>query len=242
MRYLYLFVLFLLPGLTGFSQEQAASNSVQADFNRFSRYEGTSATGSAVSGVSGHNTEGKRLLFDSWVKGTVVTTNNATFNATYLYNFDLLNNELLIKPVDSINVFVVDKSQTKSFALDNNGTSYYFEKQPSLEKKPATVYYQVIGRGKKYALYKENKVKLEKADPHDRSQFVRGVIYDEYVKEDFYYAVMPDQSVHPFKLNKKNLFKAFPQEESKIEAYISAHSDDRIDDAFLAGLMSSLNE
>ena len=241
MRNLYLASIALFITSVSISQDQT-STTVQTDITTMTTYSGTVGSNGSIMGVSGHNIEGKRLLLTHWVRGTVLTTNNASFGPNYLYNLDLLNNELLLKPLDANTVLVVDKSQTKSFALDSEGPTLYFEKQTNFEKKSEAAYYQVIGRGKKYTLYKENKVKFKKADPYDRNQYVSGNIYDEYVPEDYYYALMPDQSVQSFKLNKKNLFKAFPAEQSKIESYLSAHSDDKIDDAFLVGLMASLNE
>jgi len=241
MRNLYLAFLALFITSASLAQEQTGTT-VQTDITTMTTYGGTTGSTGSIVGVNGHNIEGKRLLLNHWVRGTVLTTNNASFGPNYLYNVDLLSNDLLIKPLDANTVLIVDKAQTKSFTLDAEGPQLYFEKQTSFEKKSESAYYQVIARGKKYTLFKENKVKLQKADPYDRSQYVRGTIYDEYIPEDYYYAVMPDQSVHSFKLNKKNLFKAFPAEQSKIEAYLGAHSDDKIDDAFLVGLMTSLNE
>ena len=242
MRTLYLSVFALLMGIATYAQESATATTVQTDITTMTTYSGTASAGGGIVGVNGHNVEGNRLLFKDWVKGTVLTSNNATFSPNYVYNYDLMTSQLLIKPLDAVSVLVVDRTFTKSFNLENEGKSFYFEKMPDFETKGQEQYYQVIGRGQKYALYKANKVKLQKADPHDRSQYVRGVIYDEYIPEDYYYAVMPDKSVHPFKMNKRNLYKAFPAEQSKIESYVSAHSDDKMDDVFLAGLMNSLNE
>jgi len=242
MRALYLSVFASFIYSVTLSQETSTGTTVQTDITTMTTYAGATTAYGGIVGVNGHNIEGKRLYFNNWVKGNVLTVNNATFSPSYVYNYDLLTGQLLIKPLDSTTVLMVEKVMTKSFKLENAGNSYYFEKMPDFEKGGEETYYQVIGRGQKYSLFKNNKVKFQKADPYDRSQYVRGMIYDEYIPEDFYYAVMPDKAVHSFKLNKRNLFKAFPAEQSKIEAYISAHADDKIDDVFLGGLMISLNE
>jgi hypothetical protein len=129
-------------------------------------------------------------------------------------------------------VLIVEKVMTKSFNLRTLATPTILKRCRISRKRRRNLLPGDWSRPEVFSIQKQQG-EISKADPYDRSQYVRGMIYDEYIPEDFYYAVMPDKSVHPFKLNKRNLFKAFPAEQSKIEAYISAHADDKIDDVFL---------
>ena len=186
-------------------------------------------------------TKGSRYYFKEWVKGTVIDSNGAVVSDEYcLFNYDKMAHALLVTK-DKKSMIQVNSSDIQSFSLNDQDGEYNFEKKAVINGKDFFV--QLVKPGGKYSLYKSIKTKFEKADYTTNGMVETGKNYDEYVDEATYY-VLPagEKQVVTVELKKKSIKGAFPNEQEKVNSYISGHKNDFINEAFLTGLVNSLNQ
>ena len=93
------------------------------------------------------------------------------------------------------------------------------------------------------SLYKSIKTKFEKADYTTNGMVETGKNYDEYVDEATYY-VLPagEKQVVTVELKKKSIKGAFPNEQEKVNSYLSDHRNDFINESFLIGFINNINQ
>ena len=186
-------------------------------------------------------TKGSRYFFKEWVKGTVIDNKGAVVSDEYcLFNYDKMAHALLVTK-DKKSMIQVNSSDIQSFILDDQNGKYSFEKKPLINEKDFLV--QLVKPGGKYSLYKSIKTKFEKANYSTNGMVETGKNYDEYIDEATYYVVPADEKkVMAVELKKKSIKGAFPNEQGKVNSYLSAHRDDFINEAFLIALVNDLNQ
>jgi hypothetical protein len=81
-----------------------------------------------------YNVKGTRLLFDEWVRGTVVKNSGEEISGNkYYFNFDKITNNLLVT-IDKEQIIEVYKDSIQSFRFKEKGEVYAFEKFPTIER------------------------------------------------------------------------------------------------------------
>jgi hypothetical protein len=184
-------------------------------------------------------TKGSRFLLENWSPGLVVNQFDTIIkNDSYSYNYDKITGDLLMTQ-DMKSQIEIDRSQVKSFALKTNESGYVFVHAPLIDNGDR--YFQLLGKGDKYAAYKSIKTKLIKANGVSTGLTSVGNDYDEYVDEVVYYFVdLKNKTVKQFELKKKSIKEVAP-EKDKTEKYFADHKKDDVDDRFVAGFVHYLN-
>ena len=215
-------------------KQQTLSNSFQ-DFNR------GATSGSLPVMHQSEETKGSRYYFRDWVKGTVINAQGqaVTDNFGY-YNYDKISRALLITR-DRRSMIQVNYADINSFTLKHADTSYVFTKLAQISTKDFFI--QLVKPGNKYGLYKAVETKFEKSDYRSDGLVESGKDYDEYVDHTTYYVTSPDgKQVKTVELKKKSIRGAFADEKDKVNAYFSDHKDQFLNEAFLVGLVNSVNQ
>jgi hypothetical protein len=174
-----------------------------------------------------------QYLFDKWVKGSVVTSNNIEIaNDTYFFNYDKLSNDLLIT-TDLKEIIEIDKREFKAFVLKDGSNEYRFEHIPVIDNKK---FFQVLVKSEKYSLYKWILTRYRK-----REVFLNS--FPELSDLYFYYVVFPNGRVYKkINLKRRSIKKNLIAEPEKIDAYFSSHQYNEIDEAILIDLINYLNK
>ena len=184
---------------------------------------------------------GSRYFFEDWVHGYFINpADSLAQNSAYLYNYDKIGGDLLITPNRSSAV-AVDPAQFKSFTLFNNsGEGFTFQKIAAIDNNH---YVQVLAAGSKYNIYKKIYTHFQKANYSTNGMSSSGNNYDEYIDEPTYYIIdVQTNAVQKLSLKKKALKDAFAKDADKLNKFMSEHANDDIDDTYLAGLGSYMNQ
>ena len=241
---IYLIILSLAINVNSIAQNSTIQNNAVAnDFNNFSRLENS---GSYVKGgIPVFNTKeatvGTRYLFDSWVSGSVTTMNDTVFaNPNFLFNYDKVSKNLLATQ-DKANVIEIYLSQIKSFVLKDKDKIMDFERVDIINH---TDFFQALVKdASKFSLYKSLQTKFIKSNYTTNGIAESGNKYDEYKDEISYYVVLPGgKDFRKLELKKKSIKQALSSETSKVEAYFSSHQQDILNEDFLTGLITNLDQ
>ncbi len=186
-------------------------------------------------------TEGSRYLLSQWSHGYVVNAQDSIIqNPTFYFNYDKIGGGLLLSQ-DKKSAIEVDKGLVKSFTLvDASNISYTFERMPDVDP---THYVQILSTGKKYKIYRTLKTKFVKADYSTNGISSTGNNYDSYQDTYEYYVLdLHNNSRQKLDLKKKSIKTDFAADADKVNKFITDHSDDTIDETYLASLGSYMNE
>ncbi|HLX91523.1 MAG TPA: hypothetical protein VKR32_07565, partial [Puia sp.] len=154
------------------------------------------------------------------------------------YNFDKVAGDLLMTQ-DRKTYIDIDRANVKSFALKGPNGGYVFERVPLLD--PST-YFEVLGKGQRYAAYKAIKTKFVKANGQANGLTSVGNDYDEYVDQfDYFFIDLKTKEVRRFELKKKSIRDAVGDARDRADKYMADHKRDEIDDKFVNGLVNFLN-
>src|ERR1700722_465715 len=187
------------------------------------------------------DTKGTRYLFDRWVGGIVTDTgNNIIDNKNYLFNYDKVSRGILMAQ-DMKSAIEINKDQVKAFVLkDQNGNQYIFELASLINNGN---FVEQLAKGNKYILYKSIKTKFTKANYHTDGMTESGNAYDEHVDEFHYYiSAIGSKDYKEVEFKKKSIKAVLFTETDKLNNYFSQHSEDPIDETFLKGLITFLNQ
>jgi hypothetical protein len=188
------------------------------------------------------NTKGTRFLFDSWVNGDSVinTQGNYINTATFLFNFDKMTNNVLVTQ-DKINIMAVAPTGINSFILEDKGRQYIFEHVKAID---STKFFLALVKNETwYSLYKEFITKFAEANFRNDGLIQTGKEYNEYKDESQYYIVQQGNVTAKLIDLKPKVIKAvFGEKKEKADAYFRQHKDDAVDESFLIGLITYLNQ
>ncbi|WP_157682297.1 peptidase associated/transthyretin-like domain-containing protein [Mucilaginibacter mallensis] len=186
-------------------------------------------------------TEGSRYLLSAWSHGYVVNAQDSIIqNHTFYFNYDKMGGGLLLSQ-DKKSAIEVDKGLVKSFTLvDGANVSYTFERMPDVDP---THYVQILSTGKKYKIFRTVKTKFVKADYTTNGIASTGNNYDSYQDSYEYYVLdLHNNSRQKLDLKKKSIKADFAADADKVNKFLTDHSDDTIDETYLASLGSYMNE
>jgi hypothetical protein len=218
---------------------EAVSNSstFMKDFDQYS-FHPIFTNGNIYAYGTNYNIKGTRLLFDGWVRGSVVKNSGEEINGDmYYFNFDKITNNLLVT-VDKQQVIEVYKDSIQSFRFKEKGELYSFEKFHAIERYRFVRV--LIKNTDNYSLYKSMHTKLVGSDFQTNGLTETGNPYDEYVDSHKYYIVYKGE-VRPVELKFSSIKKALKENSSMAKDYYANHIWDEIDEAYLSGIVEYVN-
>ncbi|TKK66677.1 hypothetical protein FC093_16710 [Ilyomonas limi] len=229
----------------------SAPPSMSSAFGNFSQFISKSALknvgnnngNGAVNGFNNlENTQGKRFLFDTWVKGRVTTAQGSTVNSdSFAYNFDKTNGNLLATQ-NKVDILTIAPDNLQSFVLVYYNKTYSFEHVPVID--PTKVYLSLIKSTDKYSLYKLVGTTFIKANFRNDGISQSGNMYDEYKEDNQYYIIIPGGKAYKqVSLKRKAIIAALDDaDKDKADAYFKQHRDEDVNENFLTEIILYLNK
>jgi hypothetical protein len=172
-----------------------------------------------------HNT----LLFNGWVKATVVWHNPLLRNDSSLwFDFDKASQRLLVT-TDKKTEFLFDKREFQSVTFRLGISAFTFLHVPAINDRD--LFYELVGPNHRYSLYESIHPKVFK---------------DGYLDWNEYYIVFPYPNVRVLKLSAPDkwlLDRWFEGsgDKEKLDRYYALHADEEQGEHFLKGLIEYLN-
>ena len=177
--------------------------------------------------------------FNAFNAAEINSSNKEITGNDYFFNFDKISNSLLVTR-DKKEIIEVNKESIKSMNLEENGVSFYFEKQDQINPDR---FVQVLVKADslKYSLYKNFNTKLKKSDYHTDGITESGKPYDEYVDEPAYF-IFHRGEMKPVTLKIKSIKNAVKDDTKKLDNFYGDHNSEEIDENYLKKLVLYLNE
>ncbi len=169
------------------------------------------------------------LLFNSWVKATVVWQNPLLRNDSLLwFDFDKASQRLLVT-ADKKTEFLFDKRELRSVTFRMGVSSFTFLHVPAINDRD--LFYEMVRSNHRYSLYESIHPKVWK---------------DGYLDWSEYYIVFPFPKTRVLKLSAPDkwlLDRAFElsSDKEKLDRYYALHPDEEQGEHFLKGLIEYLN-
>ena len=188
-------------------------------------------------------TKGSRyLLGDRWGAGVVITQSDSIVdNKALQYNFDKIDQKLYTTS-DQHTVIELDKPTVKAFAIKDGDSLMIFDHVAAIDMQRYFIAIIPAAAGK-YSLYKNLITKFVKSDFHSDGMAESGNPYDEYKDNIEYYVVLPDgKEYKKVELKKKSIRDALPAATARVDAWLSSHKYDDINETFLKGLITTINQ
>jgi len=185
-------------------------------------------------------THGSQYFFSSFARGFIINAKGELVkNPGCFYDYDKINGQLLLKPLDKPIVAAV-KADVQSFTLYNRQQhAFVFERVPAIDTQK---FVQVLSLGVKYKIYKLIDTHFVSANYRDDGVVHDGNKYDEFVDEGTYYVLnVQSNQLQKISLKIKSLKTVFDRDEDKLNQFISLHPSDTIGDVYLASLGDFMN-
>ena len=228
-----------LPGGMTFATNMQITNSqtFAKDFDQYSMRPILNH-GNLFSYGNEYNAKGTRLLFDGWVKGTVVKNSGEEITGDkYFFNFDKITNNLLVT-VDKQEIIEVYKDSIQSFKFSERGKIYEFEKVMAIQRYK---FVQVlIKNDDNYSLYKSINTRFVPADYETNGLTESGNAYNEFVDANKYY-IMYKGELRPVELKFSSIKRALKEKSSKTKDYYADHLMDEVDENYLTEIVELVN-
>ena len=241
--YLLIFLLCFTFLSNGFSQNSNQSQSIQNDFQNYTSSESTkNYTGSFLPVFSNkENTVGNRYLFDRWVGGKVFNADDIVVsNGSFVFNYDKIAKKLLATQ-DRQKIIEVNINAIKFFTLTNEEEVMVFEKIPVISEQDFFI--PLVKNENKYSLYKSIKTKFERANYTTNGIFESGKNYDSFIDVFEYYIGFPGgKEFKKIELKKKSVREILAKDDKKVKQYFSKEEEGVINEHFLNGLITFLNQ
>lgn len=219
-------ILFPLAFATQVAFAQSAPTGLDAQGNLADLANGNSANLVRTYDNRYEGVKGTPFFIDDWRKATL--TNNKTLYSNVDVKYNIYENNILYRSADG-KEFILEPTKVDSFVLTDKNTKqeYDFRQVPALAAQDAKFVNQfvvILHEGKQSQLIMVPEKTLVKAD--FKGPYSSGKAYDELVDSQSFYFVGPDKKVTKVKLNKKNLLKALPDKQNKVQEYISSENLD----------------
>jgi hypothetical protein len=187
---------------------------------------------------SAENTKGRRYYFDEWVKGDVISSFGKDINnEDYLFNFDKVNNNLLVTK-DKKEIIEVNKESVKEIHFIEKDLTYNFEK---VDKISPYRFVEVLVKNDKISLYKTINTHLVKANYNTNGLTESGNPYDEYVDEPTYF-INYRGNFRPVLLKFRSIKSDLKEDAKKVNDFYADHINDEVDENYLKQIVIYLNK
>jgi len=219
------------------------SEMLRNDLNNFGHAENSRfiTGGSIPSFTPKEETVGNPYLFDKWVHGVVVTKSDSKYsNRATLFNYNKMTGSLIMTQDKKTGIeLYLDK--IKSFTLTDDNKDYPFEHVTIVNNND--FFLSLVKNDSKYSLYKLIKTKFIRSNYSNNGITESGNKYDEYKDIDTYYVLLPGgKEFRKIELKAKPIKAALKEDASKVDAYFSKNLPGEINEDFLTGLITSLNQ
>jgi hypothetical protein len=220
-------------GQSGFSN---SASSTFKDFGDYSMHPIMNGSG-LNSFNSPENTKGRRYFFDEWVTGEIVSFNGKSINGDqYLFNFDKVNNNILVTK-DKKEVIEVNKDSIREIHFTDKGVTYNFEK---VVKISPFRFVEVLVKNDKLSLYKTISTHLVKANFTTNGLTESGNPYDEFVDEPTY-IICDNGEYKPVQLKFRSIKSNLKAESKKVNDFYADHLNDEVDENYLKSMVIYIN-
>jgi hypothetical protein len=186
-------------------------------------------------------TRGRQYLFDTWVKGSVITEKGEQIkNDRYLFNYDKMGKNLLLTQ-DEQNIIEVDMMDIGGFTLSDKKEEFVFKKIMVAGK---VAFFQLLSaENTNYQLFKKIMTKLVKANYVNNGLTENGNNYDEFIDEYKYIVIFTkEKKTVTIELKKKSIKSVFETEKTKLDTWLATHNDAIVDELFLINFVNYLNK
>jgi hypothetical protein len=183
-------------------------------------------------------TQGSPFLLPVYVQGLVVNQLDSVIsNASYLYNYDKMSGNLLLRRENEAPI-AVNREQVNMFCLKVENGGFIFMRVPLINSNE---FFQVIYKGSKYSSYKLYKNRFISANQKTNGYMTEGKDYDEYQDIETYFIVdeRKEESM-VFELTKKSIKKSLGSASAAVDQYFKDHRYEEITESFVAHLLASL--
>ncbi len=238
MKKIRILLISVVIGSGAFSQ--TGFTSAQSTFRDFGEY----SMHPLISGYSINsfnstsNTRGRRYYFDEWVKGEVISSfGKAISNEDYLFNFDKVNNNLLVTK-DKKEIIEVNKESIREIHLTEKDATYDFEKVDQISPDR---FVEVLVKNDKISLYRTLNTHFVKANYTTNGLTESGNPYDEYVDEPTYF-INYKGNFRPVLLKFRSIKSCLKEESKKVKDFYADHINDEIDENYLKEIVVYLNK
>jgi hypothetical protein len=235
-----IFVLVASVLISSEAFSQAGLANVASKFGDFGQYGmHTMTSGYSINSFnSAENTKGRRYFFDEWVKGSVISsTGKEISNDEYFFNFDKVNNNLLVTK-DKKEIIEVNKESIKEIHFTEKGVEYHFTKE---EKITPFRFVEVLVKNDKLSVYKTINTHLVKANFTTNGLTESGNAYDEYVDAPTYFISIKDE-FRPVSLKFRSMKSVLKEESKKVNDFYADHLNDEVDENYLINLVNYINK
>lgn len=166
--------------------------------------------------------KGSPYLNEEWSKATITKNNTIYRNIDVKYN--VYENTIWYRTSDG-KEFIFEPSKIDSFTLTDSKTKQElpFKKFPVLASQDAKLgnkFVAVVYDGTQVQLVLAPEKNFIKASY--TGAYSTGNKYDELVDAHTYYFIGPNKKVEKVKLNKKNLLKALPSQQDKVQKHAAS--------------------
>ena len=157
---------------------------------------------------------GTPLLSEKWMKAAITTWDDKkTPPDDFLYNFNLINNELLAATSKG-SIYTTVRKAIKTFTLTDGVKEYRFER-PKVIDYPSDMFVQVIYQSAVTTVYKGMKKELKHSSSSE-GMMQTSDPYQEYEETDEYFIYQPNKTpVKTKRFNLKTLEGFFPAVKAK---------------------------
>jgi hypothetical protein len=248
---LFLFLFFVFLYVHSFAQLIGQTNMISAEGN-FSQYlnrtivknSTNTAKSSAITSFNNEeNTIGARFLFNDWVHGdSVMNAQGTLINTTgFIFNYDKVSGSLLATE-DKINNMLVTSAGIQSFVLRGMGKRYFFEHVKAIDS--IHFFLALVKSENKYSFYKRFITRYVASNSRNDGVIQTGNDYNEYKDANEYYIVdeSNNTSTQLTSMKPKDIKALFASQKEKTDSYFKQHRDDDVDEKFLTGLVTYLNQ
>lgn len=200
---------------------------------------GASTQGTAITSFSNGNVKGSRYLFDKWTPGNVVSFNGEVYSGDFNFNFDKINQDIYAKYNKNDVSVLIDKSKIKRFTMGSST----FVNSGTFKNAPHDIFYQaVVEDSTKVSLYSLTTTKFVKADPNDIMNARTGNTASEYIDNKTYYLSVNNSDLKKVNFTENSVKKVLKEKSDKVDSYFSMNSSKDVDEGFLIGLVTYLNQ
>lgn len=170
------------------------------------------------------------LLFNGWVKASVVSHNPLLRNDSALwFDFDRIG-ERLVATADKENAVLFNKREFQSVTFYTGRSSFTFEHVPAINDKD--IFYALVKTDDRYSLYRSVTPEPGNGGYHEP--------YEYFIVFPF-----PDVRVLRLKVLDRRLLRhafALNADRQKLDRYYALHPNEEQGEHFLKGLIEFLNE
>lgn len=239
MKITTLFISLICLTFKGFAQEPDRLL-IQTDAKLISPNSRSNGYGSIQTYSKG--AKGSQFYPVTWAPGELQTTDNARYNAGYLFTLDKVHQLLFVRETATSKIMNIDKVQIKKLRINTESKDHFFGMANTyLNSKEGNFCEMLVDNQNKYSLIKVFTTAFVRADNAGFAKMKDGEFTDEFVDNASYYIVKPNLPAKRITFKEKSIEKAF-SEQKTAEDYINNNQSAKRDEYFLINVVNYIND